>query len=508
MKFINFLKRILRPLKRILRRLKNLIEFFLRKTYLILFQIFVKFISIIEKLIHTIFIFNRAFNYSFFLYQKKIMQIKKLAGPKNCLKKENDQIAIILAVSTGYREPRFLRQCEVLDELNIIPLLLGQNPNPNDDYSNPNKLFFRIKNKPISNSGNYSALAKHYLIIFEAFLVKNKLLKNFRNFLGLFNHFLDNFYLDSTYNLYSFLEISQDKVNCIICHDYYFLPTAVLVSKSLNVPIIMDIHEYALKQYDFKYFNLYRTHHIHNLHSFLFKEVSNFSVVSEGIKDRLCEIYPSIKNKAKVIRNVPSLMQQFEDYKGDIVVNNLLKNKSSIKIIYSGLVTRWRGLEELLEAFPYLNTSFELFIIGPISSDGLEIVTKIKSLSRDFGRVHLLDCVPYSQIIDFNKNFDIGYYAQPIFSEQKKYVLANKLFEYMHAGLALCLDTSLEFKKLLEKHKMGWSIKDVGNKSNIIQVLNNTNIDEIRLFKQRSKEASKLYTWQKESKVLRDFLEK
>jgi len=162
-KIYHAIRYFLRPVKKISYDIRN---FFLRPVFKIssIFRDFIlKTFYFFNRFYFTLLILFRSLKYTFYLYADKKIKIHKFNKPEKTLSDKNS-IALILAVSTGNKEPRFLRQCETLHQLNINPLILGQPPNPDDNYSNPNYSFFRIKNNTISSSSNYSSLIKHYLI--------------------------------------------------------------------------------------------------------------------------------------------------------------------------------------------------------------------------------------------------------------------------------------------------------------------------------------------------------
>ena len=423
----------------------------------------------------------------------------------------NKNYALILANSYGVSEPRLLRQCQVLEDMGITPILAGCIPSKEETNSNPNNYFLRTHNDYFyyTTKGYYLTL-RRILILIEVLLSKLKIEKftKIQNYITIFNYYLEVFYLDNLISVEHFLSTSPVNIKYILSHDYYFLPIGDLLSRRFNIPHLNDIHEYALLQNDSFYLKYFKSVHIDNLHKLYFHRVNYLSIVSEGIKNKLIEHYPFIKGKSHLVRNVPSLKNQFEEYDNQNLSNIFSSNTNSIRIIYSGLITKERGLEELLEASRFFNKNIEIYLVGPICSDSKNILRKIKRIQNQNVYIKLVKSVDYNKIISFNKFFDIGYLAQPIFSPQKKYSLANKVFEYMHAGLALFLDKSIEYTNLINENKNGWLVDDVRNTKNIVNLINSIDSDTLQKYKNNSLKCAKNYIWEKESNSLKSFLDK
>ena len=418
---------------------------------------------------------------------------------------KNDKFVLILENTIGNSEPRFLRQCNLLYDIGLTPVLLGQNNFFKNPIKNPNYDFLRIPYHPLDMDSKLISKL-HYLFLILNSILSRLNIKNitFTNFV----YFTDIFNLKQAIALDHYISKADINFKFIISHDYNYLPIANRISNQLKIPVINDIHEYALEQYTDKFHYLVNYYFIKDLQSYYFPKINFFTIVNESIKEKLLDLYPFMKQKCSVLRNVPCLEQHTNIYTGKhlSLINRL--NPNSIKIIYSGNITKNRGLEELLLASKFLNKNIELFFVGNLCSDSDSIIKLMNEVINKGANVTLLEAVPFKDIISFNKHFDIGYIAQYLNSSQKKLALGNKFFEYIHGGLALCVDQSYEYKKITSNINNAWTIENIKDIKNIYQVLNSIHKEELNLFKKRSLEAAKFYTWKNESLELRNYINK
>ena len=63
--------------------------------------------------------------------------------------------------------------------------------------------------------------------------------------------------------------------------------------------------------------------------------------------------------------------------------------------------------------------------------------------------------VPFDQIVPAANRADIGYFVHLDTSPQRRFVLPNKFFEYVMAGLALCVSDLPEMARLVRQYDMG-----------------------------------------------------
>lgn len=104
-------------------------------------------------------------------------------------------------------------------------------------------------------------------------------------------------------------------------------------------------------------------------------------------------------------------------------------------VVYSGGVTAARGIDTAVEALPRLSGVHLAVVCVPHArvKPAIQLAARAEALGvRD--RLHLLDPVPPDQVSSFVASADVGIIPLRHFGSHEV-ALANKLFEYTHAGL-------------------------------------------------------------------------
>jgi glycosyltransferase involved in cell wall biosynthesis len=96
---------------------------------------------------------------------------------------------------------------------------------------------------------------------------------------------------------------------------------------------------------------------------------------------------------------------------------------------------------------------------------------------------------------------DIGLFALPDHSLQNIYVLPNKFFEYMMAGLALCVSDLPEMARILKRHALGVLIDAVTPEA-IAAATNRLDRPAIDAYKGAVLAAARKFNWENEGQLL------
>ena len=293
--------------------------------------------------------------------------------------------------------------------------------------------------------------------------------------------------------------VNSGSVRLVIAHDFFTLLPGLYAARLLQVPLLLDVHEYATGQYDTHQFKSQVAPLIRSFQSEFFRDVDYFSVVSPGILQQLILDYPDISNRAHLCRNIPSSHLQ------TTVSSPSSVNPEDIQILYSGLICAGRGLEQLIKAFKELPVNYSLHLVGPMDETFLNpLLADLNNPERIRIVVHKM--VHYEDIISFNNKFDIGYFAQPQYSPQKRFSLPNKFFEYITAGLCLCVDNSFEMATIVQRHDLGIVLTSHHDPIVIADQIKLLDVERIRAYKQNSLSAASHYTWEAETLALSRFL--
>lgn len=403
---------------------------------------------------------------------------------------------LIIALSTCTSEPRVLRECELMRSCGVMPIVVSMPATAVEP--NHNTLFYRV---PI-----YMMLTKNYPNLKRLYSLLFSLLKSTR--LAILVFLSENLFFDLLLTVESLRWLSDEyDIRLIIAHDYYAYPAGLVARNLFSAPLCFDIHEHALSQYRTKHFikNIYP--YLLKFHGLFLKNADLLGVVSPGILKALESDFSFIQGKTFLLRNLPLMSIQSKSFSGDLP-SSLNNQSSKYKLLYSGLITSGRGLTKLLQSVPLLSANFELTLLGPIASDAGNFVQTIKDLQNSGYYVNLLPPVPFDELISFCSYFDVGYLVQDLVGPQKQYSLANKFFEYIHAGLCLCVDSSIEMSRIVTQHDLGIIIPSPHSAESIASALNALSFSEIQHYKNNSKLASPHYEFRADASPLVHIVQK
>ncbi|MEP6615787.1 MAG: glycosyltransferase [Ginsengibacter sp.] len=288
------------------------------------------------------------------------------------------------------------------------------------------------------------------------------------------------------YNLRLFFFLASKKMDCICAIDLDTILSCYFVSRIKGVKRIYDAHELFCEMKEIVTRpSVYR----------VWKKIERFSVprfthgytVNELIRDEFARMY---RVNYEVIRSMP-LQVDFE-----------LPSEKQKNILYQGAVNEGRSFETLIPAMKTVPAT--LIICG----EG-NFLAEAKNLVRD----HQLDdkiifkgnILPKA-LREITRHAWIGITLFENTGLSNYYSLANRFFDYMHAGIPqLCVDFP-GYREINEKYQVALLISDLSawNISDQLNVLLN---DEV-LYRKLQKNclvAREVFNWQTEEKKLVSF---
>ncbi len=250
------------------------------------------------------------------------------------------------------------------------------------------------------------------------------------------------FYLEFNFRL--FLKLVGSSEACISCVDLDTLLASTLAAKLKGKKLIFDAHEifYEVPELTGK-----------PLKKWIWKQVARWCIphttLCYTVNNSLKAHYEKHYNKEfHVIRNVP-------DGTGLADVDTSVRENNKI-LVYLGAVNKGRGIDVAIEAMQAL-TDYTLIVIG----DGDEH-TEMQQLSRSLGVAHRIEFKGYTkpnEIFPILKECSIGLNILVAESENYRLSLANKFFDYMHAGLPSINMKYPEYESILTEHQVGLMIE-------------------------------------------------
>ena len=233
--------------------------------------------------------------------------------------------------------------------------------------------------------------------------------------------------------------------------------TAFIFKKKL----VYDSHEYFLGVPEIQ--NRYFVKKVwSSIESFIFPKLKYVFTVNESISDLYFKDY---KVRPLVIRNLPNKSSLIKvKTKKDL---GLPDNKKLVILQGSGINVD-RGAEELLEAIS-IQDDFFLSVVG--KGDVVDKLKKRCAKSDLVDKVLFVPTLPYSQMMQFTLNSDVGVSLDKNNNINYKFSLPNKIFDYSKAEIPFVSTNLVEIRKITEEFHTGVLISSTSPES-IIEGLN------------------------------------
>jgi glycosyltransferase involved in cell wall biosynthesis len=282
----------------------------------------------------------------------------------------------------------------------------------------------------------------------------------------------------------------QVEADIWLANDWNVLPIAARMAAEKGGRFVYDTHEFAAEEYAEKLrWRLWQKPLVCAIERGFIRDAAVISAVSAGIAERLAAMY-CLSQTPLVVRNTPTYQHCAFRPTG-----------TSIKILYHGIVAIGRGLEAAIDSVALWHPAFELTIRGPENpdySDGLRRRIRDAGLGN---RIRLVPPVPMTELVREAAAFDVGFFALPGHSRHNEFALPNKFFEYLMAGLALCVSDLPEMARLVSERQLGVLIRSV-DPASIAAAINGLNRERIDAYKRNALAAASDLCWERESKRL------
>ncbi len=181
---------------------------------------------------------------------------------------------------------------------------------------------------------------------------------------------------------------------------------------------------------------------------YLIKLVDSVVMTSDGHAELLQKNFSC--KKPLVVRNLPEKPSSTYPKNG---FEGLTIPKDSRIIVYVGAISPGRGITHLLHAMVKLDPDVILVLlgVGNFKDEISKLVTKLKLN----GRVKILPTVEPDKVIYAISAADIGIAPFENTSLNYYYVMPNKVFEYLLAGLPIAVSNFPVMSKLVIEHEVG-----------------------------------------------------
>ncbi len=307
--------------------------------------------------------------------------------------------------------------------------------------------------------------------------------------------FNKGFMFYAEYNIRLFLKLLFLKSDILLANDLDTLLPNYLISILFSKKLIYDSHELFTEVPELtsrpKVRNIWLT-----IEKLIFPNLKNVYTVNHKIADIYKEKY---KIPVKVIRNVSN---KLSNKKIDKNLSDLIKKDKKMLILQGSGINIDRGAEEAVSMMQYVKNAV-LYIIG--SGD---VFVKLKVSVKKYqleDKVFIKDKMPYKDLMEYTKIADLGLTLDKGTNLNYEYSLPNKVFDYIQAKIPVLASNREVVAELITKNNIG-SITKTHDTKELAEIVNTILFDKElnKTWKRNLKNSAEIYTWENESKKLKE----
>lgn len=276
----------------------------------------------------------------------------------------------------------------------------------------------------------------------------------------------------------------------VIANDLSALPIAFSVAGSS--PVVFDAHELATAEHaEQAWWRLVVAPYLDSLLRSYLPRVSAMMTVSAGI----AEIYQSRYGiEPTVVTNAPPRASLQPTASGP-----------KVRMIHHGVAFRERKLELMVDAVTRLDDRFQLDLMLVPGHQRYD--HRLRRMVRRSSRVRLIDPVPQREVVSRCNRYDVGVAFFPPSNDNLRYVLPNKLFEFVQARLAVVVGPSPEMARVVRRYECGLVASEFSAAA-LANALRSLTPERIQTLKARADEAADDLNAERNSAVLLALVER
>jgi glycosyltransferase involved in cell wall biosynthesis len=271
--------------------------------------------------------------------------------------------------------------------------------------------------------------------------------------------------------------------DAIHANNWHALPIAIEVARRTGARVVFHQHEFAELEHE---------------HQAMFRWI-----LSPGIRHMLAK-YTSdthVRLDASITVCEPIAERYRRELRIDpIVVYNAPKpveladqtastDPGRIRLIYHGASQKSRGIETLVRTMGLLDDRFSLDLM--LMDDDPGYIRYLRRLAEEIapGRIFFREPVPPLEIVPTVSAYDVGLSViQPV-NYNTLMMLPNKLFEYLQAGLAVCIGPSPAMVRIVDQ--FGCGVRTTGfTADDVAAALNRLTADDINRMRRAARRAA------------------
>ena len=169
----------------------------------------------------------------------------------------------------------------------------------------------------------------------------------------------------------------------------------------------------------------------------------------EKLSEKYLQEYPELENRIHIVYGgLPKCVP----HGSHVLRQRIGIDSNAIVVLYQGLISKARGLWDVVDAMPYLPKNIHFVVIGGYENAQLRAYSQHRNVAD---RVHVLDFVPQNELPSYTAGADIGIIPiQPV-CDCYRYCNPSKLFEFIAMGLPLVVSSLDQLDWYVRKNGLG-----------------------------------------------------
>ena len=286
-------------------------------------------------------------------------------------------------------------------------------------------------------------------------------------------------------------EVWSLKIDCISSHSWHVLPLSFILKFWKKCFLIYEPHELETETVGLVGWLKMVARFTERL---LIHKAESVCVVNQSIADWYSKNYNL--NYVWVVHNVPYRMESLPERTGLLrSAIGLPCDDNQLLFIYQGLLTKGRGIENLIEVFVTLDSSRHLVFMGYGDLEQF-----VKSIANDYQNIHYIPAVAPNLIKNYTVDADVGLCVADKICLSYYYGAPNKMFEYAACGVASIVSDFPELSRFVVGEDCGWAINP--DKIELKNLILNLDEDELLIKRSNAIRAGFNYCWENEERKL------
>jgi len=242
------------------------------------------------------------------------------------------------------------------------------------------------------------------------------------------------------------------RADLLVANDLDTLAANYLASKfKFNSRLVYDSHEYFTQVPEL--IHRPKTQKIwERIEGFIFPRLESVYTVNQSIADIYARKY---KKNVRVVRNIsPSWNAENIPSRKELG----LPENQFLVILQGAGINVDRGAEEAVEAMKLL-TDVTLIIVG--SGDVIDTLKEMVATNELQNKVLFFGKRPYAEMMAFTSHADLGLTLDKPTSDNYRFSLPNKVFDYIHAETPIIGTNLVEVADVITRHQVGTVIDEL-----------------------------------------------